>query len=215
MTIRSYAIDNVNNRSQATDDATSTKVPYIDLSGPTLKHNFFGPVSVSSDTVYISSKTKIQLKAFDNESGVNNIQYKIDGNGPEVYNTPFSIDREGIHVIEYTGADNVDNTNTNSFKVMVDNTGPVIYPRFSTTPKGSLPEEGKNIEIYPGHVGLFLAATDVESGYDHMSIVLNGAKEKPIAGFVNGFSKKNELIIKAYDKLGNETIAKIEFAVQN
>jgi hypothetical protein len=215
LSIKSYALDRVNNRSQATEEEQAVKVPYIDLSGPILNYAVQGPVFKTSDTIYISSKTKIALKAYDNESGMNNIQYKIDNSELKVYNSAFSIDQEGYHTIEYIGTDNVENTTNGTITFMVDNTGPSVFERFSTLPKGSVSQQGKNVVLYPAHVGLFVSATDTESGYDHMTYSINGSKEKIFTGFISGFNNSNEVTIKAYDKLGNESITQIVFGIKN
>jgi hypothetical protein len=215
LNIKSYASDRVNNKSHATEEEQAVKVPYIDLSGPVLNYAYQGPVFKTSDTVYVSSRTKIVLKAYDNESGMNNIQYKVDNSEYKSYSSAFSIDKEGAHTIEYIGTDNVDNTTNSEITFVVDNTGPSIFERFSTVPKGTGSEPGKNIVLYPGHVGLFISATDIESGYENMTYMLNGSKEKQFTGYISGFNKTNDIIIKAYDKLGNESRAEIEFGIKN
>lgn len=214
LSVRTYAVDNVNNKSQAEDDAQNIKTSYVDLSGPTLSYHFQGPNFITTDTIYINKTTKIQLNGFDDESGMNNIQYKIDATELLPYSNAFSIVNDGLHTIEYIGTDNVENTNNSTFKILVDNSGPVIYPRFSSPPKGTRIDNGKTIDIYPGHVDLFIAATDMNAGYDHMSYILNDQIEKPFSGFIKGFGTNNKLTIKAVDKLGNETISIIEFDVQ-
>jgi hypothetical protein len=213
--IKAYAVDKVNNRSQIADEATAASLPFIDLAGPAMGYNLQGPVLVSTDTIYICNKTKIYLKATDNEAGVNQIQYSIDNKELITYTAPFSIEQEGLHNISYTGTDNVDNTNSGSLTVLVDNTGPELFSRFSTSPKGNVNENGKNLTLYPLHVGLFISATDIEAGFDKMVYSLNGAKDKPFAGYINNFSKNPEIVVKAYDKLGNESELKLEFALKN
>jgi hypothetical protein len=212
--VKAYAIDNVNNRSQVSEDASTDKIPYIDLTGPSLDYSFTGPVFITSDTVYINHVTKVHLKAHDNESGVSMIQYKVDTVGLVTYDAPFSISQDGLHTIGYMGFDNVDNTNISSFKVTEDNAGPVIFPRFSTLPKGSSTENGENFTVYPIHVVLFIAATDFGSGYDHMTYTLNGSAEKPCLGSIKALPGKNKVTVKAYDKLGNETTTTIGFITQ-
>jgi hypothetical protein len=213
--IKSYAVDKVNNKSVVSEESQTASIPYIDLSGPTLSYSLQGPAFITPDTLYISNKTKITLKATDNEAGVSNIKFQIDGKEEQVFSSSFQLEQEGMHVIEYTGNDNVDNTNSGTLKLMVDNSGPNIYTRFSTSPKGTLPQDSKQITIYPGFVGLFVSATDIEAGYDHMTYSLNGSKDKPFTGFLNSFPKNNQVIVKAYDKLGNQSTTTIEFAIKN
>ena len=213
MSVKAYAVDKLNNRSQVAEDANADRLPYVDLTGPSLKYRFTGPVFIATDTIYISASTKIHLSGFDVESGLNNIQYTVDNKDTITYSAPFDIATEGNHSIDYIGTDNVDNTTTQNLKVMVDTTGPVLFTRFSIVPKGVFSENEKTLNIYPSHVCLFVAATDVESGYDQMTYSLNGSPEKPFSGFLNGFPKKSEIIIKAYDKLGNETHTTLEFVI--
>lgn len=211
--IRTYAVDNVNNKSLAADNAKAVKTSYVDLTGPTLSYNLEGPEFIS-DTIYITSKTKIHLKGYDSESGLNNIQYRIDGKELMLYNQPFSLANEGMHTIEYIGTDNVENTSNSSFKVFVDNTGPAIYTRFSSPQKGTVNENGKMVEVYPSQVILFIAATDISAGFDHMTYSLNEQPFRQLAGFVSGFAPKNKVVINAYDKLGNVTTDTVEFQIQ-
>ena len=216
VSIKAYALDMVNNKSQTSDETQASAIPYIDLSGPVLGSKFLGPVFETSDTIYISRNTKIRLSGADSEAGFKNIVYKIDGSSEIDYQNPFSIEQSGMHEISFTGFDNVDNSSNRSFKVFVDSNGPSIFPRFSTQSKGKSNDGEKENILYPAHVGLFIAATDIESGYDQLTYSVNGSKEKAFSGFINGFSKKSNLVkVTAYDKLGNTSEINIEFNIVN
>ncbi len=211
--IKAYAVDNVNNRSvsQATNEKTS--IPYIDLSGPGLKQNFVGPVFGTRDTIFISAKTKIQLKAYDKEAGINRIEYTVDSKEMLTYEKPFSILEEGVHTINYTGYDNVENSNSNSFFVKVDNTGPDINYKFSTPVVDKA--NGKN--TYPKYVILFLSGTDSVVGLENIKYGFSSAEPtkiyaSPITGFSTG--EKNVKVV-AKDKLGNKTEKVINFNVKD
>ncbi|HEY9125294.1 MAG TPA: hypothetical protein VIO15_13210 [Bacteroidales bacterium] len=210
LVIKAYALDNVNNRTEIRDEAQSAQLPYIDLTGPSMKYSFSGPLFKYADTIYVNKNTKIHLKGVDEEAGLSQIQYNIDNLGMTNYQEPFSIDKEGIHTIQYSGTDNVDNTTMGYFTVVVDNTGPEIFPRFS-----SLPIKSDNTQkpIYPSFAALFVAATDQTTGYEKMTYSLNGSKEIPFTGFLNAFNKNNQLTIKAFDKLGNITVLSMQFSV--
>lgn len=212
--ISSYALDNVNNKSTEDQEASKSSLPYIDLSGPLLKHSFSGPVFTSRDSVFINQQTKIILKASDNESGIENIKYAVDNGDLKLYETPFSIKEEGVHKVDITAIDKVDNSNNNSFTVVVDNTGPEIYSRFSVPKTGTKMFEGKELNVYPGYVVLFLAATDMVAGFQKIFYRLNQLPEKPYEGYIDNFAKgKNvKVTIKAMDKLGNSTEEIVEFA---
>lgn len=215
MFVRAYAVDKVNNRSQAQEEASEQQLPYVDLTGPAIHHRFSGPVFETNDTIYISRNTKIQFNAYDSESGLNNIQYAIDNKDNSIYTAPVSIEKEGPHTIEYIGTDNVDNTTTQNVKVVVDNDGPTIITRFSEAAKKNDTNAAVLEDIYPGHVCLFVAATDAGSGYDHMTYSLNGSPEKLFSGFITGFQPKNNVTINVYDKLDNKSSVSLSFHTDN
>jgi hypothetical protein len=204
ISIRSYATDNVMNKSLGTaENSTNLKMSYVDLSGPVLSHHFQGPVFKTRDTIFISGKTKILLKGVDAESGFNRITYSTDHKEEAEYAKAFSVSEEGRHLVEYTGYDNVNNSNSGSFFFDIDNFGPEIFFKFSILPIGNT--NGKN--IYPGHVVLFLSATDNFVGYEAMYYSINGSKEKPYTGLIDGFQKNKTYTVRvrALDKLGNES----------
>jgi hypothetical protein len=214
LTVKSYAVDNVNNIGyyNENDNKASRNLSYVDLSGPVLSSNFSGPVFTYNDSVYINQKTKIILKAYDKESGFNRIEYTVNQGETNTYEAPINIDKEGYSSINFTGYDNVDNTNNSSISFFVDNTGPEISIQFSTPVK--LKDNGT--DIYPDHVVLFVAATDAYTGFDRMTYSFNGLPEKLFAGYISAIPKQklNTLLIKAYDKLGNETRKEIKFGIE-
>ena len=213
--IKTYAVDNVNNKS-VDDSESNTKVdiPYIDLSGPALDHTFIGPMFISRDTVFISCKSKIKLFGKDPESGIGKIEYKINNVDMIEYKEPFSIDTEGLHTIFFTGTDNVNNKNQSEFVVIVDKNGPEIYSRFSVVSVSKKEYEGQKIDIYPEHLVVFLSSTDYFCGYEKMFYSINGQPEILYSGLINNFAKGKDYIIKvrALDKLGNETNEDFIFA---
>lgn len=209
--IESYAVDNVNNKSQTQAANQKTTIPYIDLSGPTLKYSFTGPLFMARDTIFINSKTKITLKAADAEAGVGRIEYRIDSKESKEFSEPFSIDEEGIHSISYVGYDNVENTSSSSLTVKVDNTGPEVNFNFSIRPIGI--ENG--VELYPKYVILFLSGTDNEVGLETIKYGYNEVAGTlysiPLTGFAAG--AKNVKIV-ASDKLGNTTEKTLKYIVK-
>ncbi|MBN2613881.1 MAG: hypothetical protein JXB00_20150 [Bacteroidales bacterium] len=215
LTVKAYALDNVNNKTESVEMGDKTSLPYVDLTGPNVKHGFSGPLFVFRDTVYICGKTKIMLKAVDSESGLERIEYTVDNANTEIYSNEFSIGEQGLHKVNVTGYDNVENTSSSEFVVIVDNTGPEIYSRFSVSSVGNKVTDGKTIEQYPGHVVLFLSSSDQVVGFDQMFYSVNGAAEKKYAGLINYFPVKGDynIVVRALDKLGNETRKSIEFSI--
>ncbi len=215
LTVKAYALDNVNNRTESIESGDKTTIPYVDLTGPSIKHGFSGPIFVMRDTAYISKKTKIMLTAEDLESGLERIEYSINDDSVHNYNDEFSVEKQGVHIIKVTGYDNVENTSSTEFAVVTDNTGPEIYSRFSINPVQKKESGGKILNEYPGHVVLFLSCTDGVVGFDQMFYSINGAPEKKYNGLISTFPQKGEYSVKvrALDKLGNESVEKIDFLI--
>ncbi len=212
LSVKSYAVDNVGNiayYNDREDQGRAGRMSYVDLSGPAVNHSFAGPIFRYNDSVIINSKTRILLKATDKESGFNHIEYSINNGDPSTYTSGISINQEGSYTVAYTGYDNVDNTAQNKFSVMVDNTGPEIFYRFST------PSLLQGVEAYPTHTSLFVSATDKYTGFSNMIYLLDGKPAAPFTGYIAGFAKgTHKLVVKAYDKLGNESEKEIVFEVR-
>lgn len=212
LSVKSYAVDNVGNIAYYNDREDQGRVgrmSYVDLSGPSVSHSFTGPLFNYNDSIVVNSKTRILLKATDKESGFNHFEYSINNGETNTYASGISINHEGSYTVAYTGYDNVDNTAQNKFSVMVDNTGPEIFCRFST------PALSQGVEAYPTHTSLFVSATDKYTGFSHMTYALNGKPAVPCTGYIAGFTKgTHKLVVKAYDRLGNESEKEIAFEVR-
>mgnify|MGYP001252783492 CR=1 FL=1 len=61
VTIRTFAIDNVNNKSTSGQTNQAVAKMYVDLTGPTLTHKYNGAIFIDRDTVFIKNDTKINL----------------------------------------------------------------------------------------------------------------------------------------------------------
>jgi hypothetical protein len=200
LVIKSFAVDNVNNRSNSQTANERTKIPYIDLTGPELSHVFSGPEFITRDTVFINNKTKIVLKGSDSESGLSQIQYSLNGSDPKDYSDAFTLDREGYNNVDFTGFDNVGNTSSKSFGFKIDNAGPEIAYIFGTSPLRI--ENG--ISVYPSYTVLFLTATDKVVGFQRMTYSINNGIVQEYSGIIKNLPKGNNKIkVTAFDKLNN------------
>lgn len=214
--VRYYATDNMSNegtgnRKMKFDEFRhNVSQVYVDLTGPALSYQYLGQKFVKGDSIFINSETQIKLAAIDPESGLQKITYTNKSNSEEqTYEKPFSIAESGTHKINYFGYDNVNNRNIADFVLVVDNEGPEIYSHYSISPNSV--ENG--LEIYPSYVNIFLAATDLQTGYDDIMYSINGAPNVVYKGMLQGFEKNKNYTIKvsAIDKLGNQTETEIIF----
>ncbi len=217
LSVKTYAVDNVNNKNYKKKMDTKGNVPYIDLTGPDLSHSFIGNKFHTNDTMFINEDTKIILKAYDSEAGANHITYNIDNGNEKDYKDPFQIKKEGFHKVEFTGYDNVDNTNNKEFGVFVDNKGPEIFTRFSVLSRKKKKIDNEELNVFPNHVMLFLSATDTYVGNEKIYYSINGAPYKKFYRFIEGFSngKKYTVDIKAYDQLQNKSEDNVKFYIKN
>jgi hypothetical protein len=215
-TIRYYAIDHMGNQGAGNPDRKYDEVDhtvglvYVDLTGPSLRHQFLGKFFSKGDTVFINGQTRIQLAANDDESGLQYVAYQVDNETEERrYTAPFTLNDEGVHQITVVGYDNVNNRNPQPFLFVMDNQGPTVSHTFSVSPIGT---DG-GLPVYPSYASLFLIATDTQTGFEGLRYSLNGSKEQTYPGAIKGFGKNRTYTvrIRAEDKLGNPTTAEIKF----
>ena len=213
--IRFYALDNVNNKSQSSVKGTSTAIPYVDLNAPEISHTIRQPKIFLRDTLFISPTTQISLYAVDHESGLNRIIYNISNHPESEYSKPFNIEKQGFYNIQYTAFDNVDNANTDNFSVFVNTEGPDIEIIYSIKSYDNYIFEGETFPVFPKHLQIFLAATDIHTGVNSISYSLNGRRIQQYRGPVSGFNKNqiNTIEIIATDILGNESIKEVQFYI--
>lgn len=214
--LKSFAVDNVGNRSVSDTQSETFSMPTVDITGPQIRYNYIGPKITLKDTLWIGPKTKISISTNDMGAGVSKVSYKLKNGEEKLYTEPFSVELEGKHEITCTALDNVDNVNLISFVFGVDNKAPSIYYHFSNKPSGWLNVDNEMIPIYSKGVKLYLAATDNISGVETLSYSLNGMREVSYNSPIEGFKPNTmyTLLIKSMDVLGNTSEETIKFRVE-
>ena len=194
----------------------------VDNQPPTTWIKYGTPQFFDRDTLFISDKTKISLFSKDAFSGVKKIEYKIKNNPFTEYQKTFTIGQYGYSVISFQATDNVNNVEkTKSSSVVVDNLPPQIYLRFSIESVGTKEHNGKILNVYPKYSKIYIAATDKNSG---TSKILYSINDAPFVNYATNnqiakggiFTKSGfyKIIIKAFDKLGNESIHEEDFYIE-
>ncbi len=210
-----WATDQVTNRA-----ANKNLRVYMDNVAPTTAISYGSPQFFDRDTLFVTSNTRVTLTPRDAESGVKTTNYIIDGAGSSTYNAPFTLAKEGMRKISFTTTDNVNNKETEkSSEVYVDNTPPVIYANFSIKPIG---KTSNGLDVYPNYTRLYIGATDKKVGTGKIQYSMNGAAfvdySSPYTLDVSELDRFQEqkeytVVIKAIDKLGNESEKTITFFV--
>jgi len=205
------AIDNTDNRAEE-----KSREFYIDRAAPESELSFDGPVFKNRDTTFISGGTKIALDAKDAESGVKNIQFRLNDQEEKTFNQAFAPEKKGKNLIEWTATDNVNNTAETRKKIfVVDNEAPGIHYHFSVEPIGEKVVRDEKYVIYPSNTKLYIGATDDVTGEESLQYTINDsktAKTIPVSGFEPG---NYEIAIEAKDALQNKTQKTIRFAIEN
>ncbi|OJJ17180.1 hypothetical protein BKI52_31215 [marine bacterium AO1-C] len=208
--IKYTALDRVKNRGTfETNDSYENM--FLDLTLPTIKHTFTGPVYRKNDTIFINRKTLINIVAKDPESGIKRTGFKVDGARANPYREPFGISDDGYHKIEYYALDNVNNRVAEDFFVIVDNKGPSVAISFSAPPIGKITADDitQTTSVYSTGTYLFVTARDENIEIESAYISINGSAEvkysKPILMSTKGLKT---IKVRGTDKLGNETVNK-------
>lgn len=213
--LKTYAIDNVNNRSSSEANAQSFTMPTIDISGPDLGYRFFGKTITLRDTIWIGPTTKIELTAADREAGINRIEYSLNRNENRQYFEPFVITENGFYNLEFTGYDNVENINATSFSFAVDTEAPELYWHFSVKPIGTTRVGNEDIPVYPSNTKIYLGASDNVTARNTIQFSLNSSRiqeySTPISNLISGF---NELSLSATDELNNTSRVTVRFFIK-
>lgn len=115
----------------------------IDETPPTSTADLDGTMGTNN---WYTSNIFITLSAEDEESGVDNIYFKLNDGAEQIYTTPISLTQDGHHTIEYWAVDNVNNIeSSNTITVKIDKTDPEI-------PQITQPTNGiylRGIKIWP------------------------------------------------------------------
>ena len=212
------ATDNLNNTT-----TTKSKVVYMDNTDPLTAINYKYPQFFNRDTLFITSKTKIQLFARDLHSGVQRIEYAVDDGEFKTYNGEFTIADEGYHTISFRAVDKVNNVEqTKKSSCLVDNNAPKIYVNFSIEAIGQKEVDGKKLNVYPTYTKMYLGATDKYAGTEAIYFSINGGSKMRYISARDIAQKgllrkpgKYTVTVEAVDKLGNKSVKTIEFIIGN
>ncbi len=208
-----FAIDKIGNQ----EDAKIFRV-ITDSTAPDIIVNTNIPVINANGKYYISSSYTFGIDAYDALSGVEKIEYSLNGAARE-YTAPFSIASEGDVELKVNANDNVNNRNNRfAFSILdergkssvlneaavrfsVDNTPPAVL----INPSEALNKTADNKNIASTSVKYTVSATDIDSGVSSIHVRIDN-----IGDFMPYFSDikfksngEHTIEAKAIDRVGN------------
>ncbi|MET8312030.1 family 16 glycoside hydrolase [Micromonospora sp. NPDC005173] len=211
-TLSYRATDKAGNTSAAQSVSfTVVRPPAPDTTPPTASAGVTGQRNDAG--AYVGSAT-VTLSATDTESGVDRIEYALDGGAYAAYSAPVSVNQPGQHTVSYRATDKAGNTSAAqsvSFTV-------VEPPAQDTTPPtatAAVTGERNSAGAYVGSATVTISATDAGSGVDRIEYSLDG---QPYAGYpapvtVNQVGQ-HTVSYRATDKAGNTSAAQsVSFTV--
>ncbi|WP_436970693.1 OmpL47-type beta-barrel domain-containing protein [Micromonospora avicenniae] len=207
---------------RATDKAGNTSTPQSvsftvvppsveDTTAPTTSAMLHG--EQNGDGAYVGG-VMVMLSATDAESGVDTIEYSLDGQPFAVYSAPVTVNQPGAHTVGYRATDKAGNTSevkTESFTVAESEPADTTAPTTSAAVTGQQDDEG----AYVGSATVTVSATDTESGVDKIEYSLDGGAyavySAPVS--VNALGQ-HTVGYRATDKAGNTSaVQSVSFTV--
>lgn len=164
-----WARDNVQN---IEDKHTYTFT--FDNTPPSIISNVIGDQSHVESTIYVSSRSQVNLTASDEHAGLERITYSVGDEEPTLFSSPFRLPAvDGIHTVTYQCSDLVKNTSEKyMMKYYLDLTAPTTSHDFT----GSVFTDF-NTFIFDKNTRIILTSTDMESGVKETRYRINQGKE--------------------------------------
>lgn len=209
-----FAEDNVLNA-----EALKTYKFYLDTEPPLVKAEIIGDEYEGTGNVFVSTRSKVQLTASDNKSGVQKIIYSIDGGPEQEYSGPFNMLADGdIKSLKFYATDKVNNNvggdiNEKSFSTNfnMDASGPdlnfeYVGPKYATRDTIFITKDTK----------VNLMATDQNSGVKEIGYTVNNGELKSFSEPA-AFEKEGVYTVNftSKDEVSNENSDSFFFVVDN
>src|SRR5690625_169660 len=163
------------------------------------------------DGSYIASAT-VTLTATDDDSGVDTVEYSLDGAEYTAYDGPVTVDEIGEHTVDYRATDVAGNTaeGTVSFTVVAAEEPDTTAPEVSAEVSGEQDEDGG----YIGSATVTITASDDESGVAMVEYSLDGGEythyHSPLTVSDVG---EHTVDYRATDQAGNSAEGSVSFTV--
>ncbi|WP_443673254.1 OmpL47-type beta-barrel domain-containing protein [Micromonospora coerulea] len=206
------ATDKAGNTSSAQSVSFAVvQTPPADTTPPTVTAAVTGDKDATG--AYVGSAT-VTLSATDSGSGVDRIEYSLDGQPYAAYSAPVTVNQPGQHAVSYRATDKAGNTSSAqsvSFTVVQTPPADTTPPTATAAVTGQLDDNG----AYLGSATVTLSAADAGSGVDRVEYSLDG---QPYSRYTMPVTVnqpgQHTLSYRATDKAGNTSgTASVTFTV--
>jgi len=171
-----------------------------DTTPPTVTANVTGTKDTAGN--YVGSAT-VNLSASDSQSGVDKVEYQLDGGAWTAYTAPVAVSTAGAHMVHYRASDkagNVSPEGMSSFTVVTGQPGDTTPPTVTAEVTGTKDGAGNYLDT----ATVKLTATDAGSGVDKVEYKVDEgawtAYTAPVAVTAPGM---HMVSYRASDKAGN------------
>ena len=167
----------------------------------------------NEDGDYVGSAT-VTITASDAQSGVESIEYALDGAAFAPYTTPVVVSSIGDHTVQYRATDNAGNVSpvdAVQFTVVEPEPDDTTPPEVSAAVTGEQNEDGD----YVASATVTITATDAESGVESIAYALDGGSFQPYtAPVVVTALGEHTVQYRATDNAGNTSpVESVTFTV--
>ncbi|MBM0239552.1 copper-binding protein, partial [Micromonospora sp. ATA32] len=200
-TVSYRATDKAGNTSTAQSVSfTVVQPPAPDTTAPTVTASVSGQRDGAG--AYVGAAT-VALTASDTGSGVDRVEYSLNGGQYVTYSTPVTVNQPGQHTVSYRATDKAGNTSTAqsvSFTVVQPPAPDTTPPTVTASVSGQQDGAG----AYVGAATVTLSAADSQSGVDRVEFSLDGASYAGYAAPVTvNQPGQHTVSYRATDKAGN------------
>ncbi|MFC5828412.1 OmpL47-type beta-barrel domain-containing protein [Nonomuraea insulae] len=166
-----------------------------------------------ADGNYVGAAT-VTVSASDTESGVDTVEYALDGGEFAAYSAPVSVNQVGAHTVTFRATDKAGNTSpvgSVKFTVVAPQEEDTTPPEVTGEVTGDRDADGN----YVGAATVTVTASDAGSGVDTVEYSLDG---QPFAAYTQPLSVNqpgaHTVTFRATDKAGNTSpVDSVEFTV--
>lgn len=185
---------------QMTGELVVTDGGGTDTTPPQVSASLSGNQDTNGD--YVGAAT-VTVSASDAESGVDKVEYALDGGAYTAYSGPVTVNEVGSHTVKYRATDKAGNISPEgsvSFAVVAPSSGDTKPPQVSAQVTGSQDWAWN----YVGSATVTLSASDDDSGVATVEYALDG---QPFTAYTKPFSVTQPgahmVLFRATDKAGN------------